>query len=90
MRAPRVNRAEEGSSLLRKLRPNGVYQPPGGLRPVVAVPAYDGYYLYDSEHGTRLPPRFEVKADGRVESWHGEPVPWLAEDLVDTGETVSP
>jgi hypothetical protein len=72
---------------LRKLRPNGIYRPPGGLRPVFAVPAHGGYHLYDSEYGFRLPPRFEVKPDGRVESWHGEPVRWGADDLVDTGKT---
>ena len=75
---------------MRKLRPYGIYQPPGGPRPVYAVPAYEGYYLYDSEHGARLPPRYEVKPDGRVESWHGEPVSWRADDLVDTGETRAP
>ena len=72
---------------MRKLRPYGIYKLPGELRPLYAVPSYDGYHLYDWEYGTRLPPRFEVKPDGRVESWHGEPVAWHAADLIDTGET---
>ena len=73
---------------LRKLRPYGIYRPPGDLRPVYAVPAINGYYhLYDSGYGARLPPRFEVKPGGRVESWHGEPVSWSADELADTGKT---
>ena len=75
---------------MRKLRPYGIYRPPGEMRPVYAVPAFGGYYLYDVEYGIRLPPRFEVKPEGGVESWHGEPVTWRADDLVDTGETYRP
>ena len=75
---------------MRELRPYGIYRPPGGLRPVYAVPAYGGYYLYDSEYGDKLSPRFEVKPDGRVESWHGEPVRWRADEMEDTGKSFNP
>ena len=76
--------------LLRELRTYGIYQPPEGLRLVYAVPADEGYYLYDREYGERLPPRFDVKPDGRIESWHGDPVGWSADELGDTGETFNP
>ena len=73
---------------MRRLRPYGIYRPPGSLRPVYAIPGPDGdFYLYDAEYGPRLPPRFEVKPDGAIETWHGEPVLWRADEMVDTGDT---
>jgi hypothetical protein len=70
-----------------QLRNYGVYQPPGGLRPVLAVRAGSVYYLYDKTFGPALPPRFRVEPGGSITNWHGDPVDWTAEDLVDTGET---
>jgi hypothetical protein len=72
---------------MRQLRNYGVYQPPGDLKPVLAVRAGVIYYLYDKAHGAALPPRFRVEPDGSVTNWHGERVGWTAADLVDTGET---
>ena len=70
-----------------ELRSHGIYQPPGDLRRVVAVRSSDGYFLYDHEYFTALPPRFEVRPDGSVLDWHLEPAGWGADDLIDTGET---
>ncbi len=72
---------------MRELRNFGVYQPPGGQRRVVAVVNGDGYFLYDHEYFTTLPPRFTVKADNSVLDWHLRPAGWGADDLLDTGET---
>jgi hypothetical protein len=71
---------------MRQLRNVGIYRPPGGLRPVYAVYADGVWYLYDSEHGAILPPRFTVHSDGTVTNWHGERVGWTAEAFIDTGE----
>ncbi|MBC7933175.1 MAG: hypothetical protein H7Z38_21640 [Rubrivivax sp.] len=73
---------------MRRLRTDGIYAPPGGLRPVVATPQGSGYILYDSEFGPRLPPRFVVSADGTVLDWHGEEAGWTIDDLIDTGDTL--
>lgn len=72
---------------MRQLRNFGVYQPPGGLRPVVAVRAGAVYYLYDKVYGPALSPRFRVEPDGGVTNWHGDHLTWAVADLVDTGET---
>jgi hypothetical protein len=72
---------------MRRLRTNGIYKPPGIVRPVYARPSGGGYLLYDFEHGPRLPPRFVVSSDGRVLNWHGEEVGWTIDGLEDTGET---
>lgn len=72
---------------MRRLRDYGIYQPPGELRRVYAVPVEGGYHLYDSTYSAKLPPRFEVKPDGSVVDWNGALILWGADDLVDTGET---
>ena len=75
---------------MRQLRAYGIYKLPGVSRPVFAVPADGGYLLYDSLRGQDLPPRFEVKPDGRVTNWHGDELELTAEQLEDTGETYGP
>jgi hypothetical protein len=72
---------------MRQLRNYGIYQPPGGLRPIMAVRAGNVYYLYDKTVGDALSPRFRVEPDGSVTNWHGERVGWTSADLVDMGET---
>ena len=72
---------------MQQLRYYGVYQPPGDLKPVLAVRAGTVYYLYDKVHGAALPPRFRVESDGSVINWHGDSVGWNTADLIDTGET---
>lgn len=72
---------------MQRLRPFGIYLPPKGQRPVFAVPVEGGYYLYDAQHGTSLPPRFEVGPDGSVSDWHGRRTVWTSEELTDTGKT---
>ncbi len=69
------------------LRPFGIYLLPGDSRAVYALPVLDGYYLYDSEYAATLPPRYEVKPDGSIESWGGDKTRWRADDLADTGMT---
>lgn len=75
---------------MRQLRAYGIYKLPGVSRPVFALPAGGGYFLYDSPRGQVLPPRFEVSPDGRVTNWHGEELEMTVEELEDTGETYSP
>ena len=68
-----------------QLRNYGVYQPPGGLKPVIAVRAGAVYYLYDKVYGAALPPRFRVELDGSITNWHGDRLTWTVADLADTG-----
>jgi hypothetical protein len=75
---------------MRHLRAYGIYKLPGVRRPVYAVPDGGGYLLYDSLLGRELPPRFEVKPDGRVTNWHGDELGPSVEELEDTGETYAP
>jgi hypothetical protein len=75
---------------MRQLRAYGIYKLPGNVRPVFALPSDGGYFLYDSLRGRDLPPRFEVKSDGRITNWHGERLELTAEQLEDTGRMYSP
>ncbi|MDQ3742886.1 MAG: hypothetical protein M3444_00600 [Acidobacteriota bacterium] len=75
---------------MRQLRAYGIYNLPGVKRPVFAVPAEGGYLLYDSLLGEALPPRFEVKPDGRVTNWHGDEMSVRVEEFQDTGQTYMP
>lgn len=76
--------------VVRQLMAYGIYKLPGVSRPVFALPADGGYFLYDSLCGQHLPPRFEVKPEGRVTNWHGDDLELTVEQLEDTGETRSP
>ena len=76
--------------VMRQLRAYGIYKLPGVKRPVFAVPADGGYLLYDSLLGEDLPPRFEVKPDGRVTNWHGDEMSVRVEEFQDTGQTYMP
>lgn len=73
---------------MRRLTNYGIYRLPGVGRELVALrDRGGGFLLYDDEYDMRLPPRFEVRADGRIVNWHGEVTKWMAEDLIDTGRT---
>jgi hypothetical protein len=64
-----------------------IYELPHGKRSLVAMSIGDGaYFLYDSEYGTGLPPRFKVDADGRLINWFGDFPIFSVDDLIDTGK----
>ena len=69
---------------LKNLR---IYDLPNGKRKLVALHDENGQYsLYDLEHGTLLPPRYKVDADGRLINWYGDFPIFTVDNLVDTGE----
>jgi hypothetical protein len=72
---------------MRHLRPYGIYKLPDVLRPAYPVPAGGKFYLYDFKFGSSVPPRFVIEEDGRIVNWHGELMPFTANDLIDTGES---
>jgi hypothetical protein len=74
---------------MRQLRNFGVYRLPDGLGYVAVRGGSGKYYLFSSEEWPRLPPVFEVTADGRVLRWFNPGPEWLDEQLEDTGTTVA-
>jgi hypothetical protein len=73
---------------MKHLRDYGIYNIPGIERSLVLVPCgQNTYFLYDSEFGLRLPPRFHIAASGYINNWFEDFPVWTVNDLIDTGET---
>ncbi|HYN84612.1 MAG TPA: hypothetical protein VER32_05120 [Pyrinomonadaceae bacterium] len=74
---------------MRKLRNFGVYRLPDALRYVAVRGGSGKFYLFSADEWPRLPPVFEVTADGRVLRWFNSGPEWVAEQLEDTGASVA-
>lgn len=74
---------------MRQLRNFGVYRLPDGLRYVAVRGGSGKYYLFSADEWPRLPPVFEITADGRVLRWFNSGPEWFAEQLEDTDATVA-
>jgi len=68
---------------MRQLNTGKLYTLPGRVRPLYAAPSGEGYRLYDYRLGSTVPPRFIVRADGRLLDWHGGETPWTVDDLLE-------
>ena len=72
---------------MTQLRNFGIYHLPGIERGLYVVPVgRNTYFLYDSEYGTRLPPRFEVADNGHIINWFDDFPVWTVDDLIDSGK----
>ncbi len=73
---------------MKQLRDYGIYNLPGLQRSLYLVPdEHGGYFLYDCELGSRLPPRFRIAGNGHIINWFKDFPVWTVNDLIDTGET---
>lgn len=73
---------------MKQLRNYGIYRISGLQRSLYLVPnGVDTYFLYDCEFGSRIPPRFQIAACGRITNWFEDFPVWTVNDLIDTGET---
>lgn len=73
---------------MKRLRNYGIYNLPSSQRSLVLISTgNDTFFLYDSEHGTRLPPRFSIADNGQIINWFKDFPVWTVDDLIDTGET---
>jgi hypothetical protein len=73
---------------MKELRERGLYRLPDGGEFVVGIAARGGLYeLYDPQMFKRNGlPDYQIDAQGRLNRM-GETTRWLAEDLIDTGQT---
>ena len=75
---------------MKELRERGLYRlPDGGEFVAINAMRGSGYALYDPQvfkrHGI---PDYQIDAHGRLNRM-GESTRWLAEDLIDTGQTAA-
>lgn len=75
---------------MKELRERGLYRLPDGGEFVVTVADRGvGYALYDPQIFKRYGlPDYQIDAQGRLNRM-GESTRWLADDLIDTGETAA-
>jgi hypothetical protein len=73
---------------MKELRERGLYRLPDGGEFVASIaPRGGGYELYDPQIFKRYGlPDYQIDAQGRLKRM-GESTRWLAEDLIDTGQT---
>ena len=75
---------------MKELRDRGLYRLPDGGEFVASIaPRGVGYELYDPQVFKRYGlPDYQIDAEGRLNRM-GESTRWLAEDLIDTGQTAA-
>ena len=74
---------------MTQLRDFGIYYLPGSRRSLYLVPSGEKtYYLYDCEWGSRIPPRFQIAANGHIVNWFNDFPVWSVDDLIDSGKTL--
>ena len=73
---------------MKELRERGLYRLPDGAELVAGIETRGGgFALYDPKVWKRYGlPDYKIDANGRL-SRMGESTRWLAEDLIDTGQT---
>jgi hypothetical protein len=75
---------------MKELRERGLYRlPDGGEFVATAATRGAGYTLYDPQVFKRYGlPDYQIDAQGRLNRM-GESTRWMAEDLIDTGQTAA-
>ena len=75
---------------MKELRERGLYRlPDGGEFVASSAPRGGGYALYDPQVWKRYGlPDYQIDAQGRLNRM-GESTRWLADDLIDTGQTAA-